>query len=222
MRTDRLLLSTQPMARFDGLVLDTAEPARAAAFWSIALGRSIVRPHRVCAIAADGRVHLDLGSPGAGPEPLLAAGARPLHPPAADARCEFADPEGNRFRTDPHLPYGVFRLVVECPRPRRVARWWAEVIGGRATDDGGSTTVGTLSGFPGSSLRFSPAPPGSGPAHGHFSWHLVTQGREFAALVAAGARMMSRPAEPHGSWLLADPDGNRFRVTDASADRYIG
>lgn len=234
MHSDTLRQATHPMAQFDGLALDTTDPDRAAGFWQVALGgravtgtdkkvrvrpgpgrpaREILRLRAVDLPGGDdgARVHVDLRLPGAEPDQLLAAGARLVRAPGIDPWYVLADPEGNQFCAFPAVddrPPGMFQLVVKCSRPHRLARWWAEVLGGRAVDEGDAAAVIGAPEFPWDYMAFDRVPDAErNPSR--IRWHLVTRDREILALVAAGARVLSRPVGTD-PWLLADPGGNEF------------
>jgi len=107
-----------------------------------------------------------------------------------------------------------FGLVVDSRDPARLARWWAEVLDYRiifeAPDQVGiARDPDTLPG-----MVFVPAGPHR-VGHGRISMDLDAedQAAEVERLVDMGARHLdaSTPVEPDRV-LLADPEGNEFRV----------
>jgi hypothetical protein len=229
MLSETLRQFTHPMAQFDGLALDAADPAGAAAFWRVALGgrlaggrvepgpgrpaREVLRLRAVPVPPADGaRVHVDLRLPGARPDHLLEAGARLIREPGRDPWYVLADPEDNEFCAFPAVdnrPPGMFELVVKCADPHRLARWWAAVIGGRATDEGEAAAVVGAPEFPWDFMVFDPVP-GIDRYRSRMHWHLEIRDRDPEALVEHGASVRAEPSRDRPWWVLADPEGNEF------------
>ncbi|GGQ84710.1 VOC family protein [Couchioplanes azureus] len=236
MLSETLRRATHPMAQFDGLALDAADPARAAAFWQLALGgrsdvdaddrllvspgpgrpaREILRLREAQAPAADdARVHVDLRLAGRAPDHLLAAGGRMIRPPGGDPWYVLADPEGNEFCAFPAVddrPAGMFQLVVKCSDAHGLARWWAHVLGGRAVDEGEAAAVVGAPEFPWDYMVFDPVPEIERYSS-RTRWHLVARDPDLTALRAVGARVLAGPDGSRHEWVLADPGGNEFCV----------
>jgi len=234
MLSDALRRATHPVAQFDGLMLDVADPRQALTFWQIALGgradpdrarvapgpgrpaREILRLRQVSQLSDDdARVHVDLRLAGAAPDQLLAAGARLVRPPGDDPWFVLADPEGNEFCAFPAVddrPAGMFELVVKCRDAHGLARWWAELLGGRATDEGPAAAVVGAPDFPWDFMVFDPVPDIER-FRARFRWHLIARDPHPSALVALGATVLAKPEEIGPWWVLADPGGNEFCVT---------
>lgn len=234
MLSESLRRVTHPMAQFDGLALAVGDPARAAAFWQVALGgradvgdpevkpgpgrpaREILRLREAPAPAADdARVHVDLRLPGDDPGHLLAAGARLVRPPGEDPWYVLADPEGNEFCGFPAVderPPGMFELVVKCTDPNRLAAWWAGVLGGRAVGEGEAAAVVGAPGFPWDYMVFDPVP-GIDRFRSRMHWHVELREPDPGTLIGFGAGVLAEPDDRHAWWVLADPEGNRFCAT---------
>ncbi|MEV4349199.1 VOC family protein [Actinoplanes sp. NPDC049596] len=229
--------ATHPMAQFDGLALDTADPDRSAAFWAVALGgragtdaddRPLVRPgpgrpaREIMRLRATGRpepdggrVHADLRLPGSSPKHLLAAGAQMIRPPGADPWYVLADPEGNEFCAYPAVddrPPGMFQLVIKCTQPRELAHWWADVLGGTVVEEGEAAAVVGAPEFPWDFMVFDPVP-GIERFRSRVRWQVVARDHDLAGLLAAGARVRVDPKGKSRWWVLADPCDNEFCVT---------
>ncbi|WP_143234683.1 VOC family protein [Paractinoplanes atraurantiacus] len=231
MLSETLRQATHPLAQFDGLVLDTADPERAAAFWRGALGgradgltvrpgpgrpaREILRLRETATPPPDdARVHVDLRLAGAAPDHLTAAGARMIRPPGEDPWYVLEDPDGTQFCAFPAVddrPAGMFELVVKCSEPHRLARWWAGVLGGRAVDEVEAAAVVGAPEFPWDFMVFDPVP-GIERYRSRTRWHLEARDRDMTTLLAAGAVMRAEPSRSEPWWTLADPGGNEFCV----------
>ena len=234
MLSETLLRATRPVAQFDGLALQVADPERSAAFWQVALGgrvapdgegqlrvapgpgrppREILRLRQVTAPPRDdARVHVDLRLSGDEPDELLAAGARLVRRPGLDPWFVLADPEGNEFCAFPSVddrPPGMFELVVKCVDPPRMAHFWAAVLGGRAVDEGEAAAVVGAPEFPWDFMVFDPVP-GIDRVRSRVHWHLVARDPDPSALLEAGATVRARPDGARRWWVLADPGGNEF------------
>ncbi|WP_250005530.1 VOC family protein [Actinoplanes sp. M2I2] len=240
MLSDEVRQVTHPMAQFDGLALEVSDPESQAAFWRLALGgrvhgggeepwiapgagrppREILRLDRVDDLALDdAKVHVDVRLDGAEPGELLGAGARLVRRPGADPWFVLADPEGNEFCAFPAAddrPAGMFELVVKCADAHGLARWWAGVLGGRVEEEGEAASVVGAPEFPWDFMVFDPVP-GIDRFRGRVRWHLVGRDRRPDALLEAGATVVAEPGRHHDRWVLADPEGNEFRVTPPGA-----
>ncbi|MEU4691025.1 VOC family protein [Actinoplanes sp. NPDC023714] len=216
----------------EGVSIAAADAARLAAFWGVALGdqarltdhsRAIVRVTAgVPARSERTRVHFGVRLRADGPEDLLEAGGSVTHHPGPDPWYVLADPEGNEFTGWPPAegrPPGVFELVVRCHGPNRLAHWWSRLLGGEVHDEGASSVVTGMTGFPWEFLVFQhEAEPKRAP--NRIRWHvrLTEDGPE--ALLAVGAIVMHRLGGRQSgddSWLMADPEGNEFVAHAARA-----
>ncbi|TFV59626.1 hypothetical protein E4P42_06915 [Mycobacterium sp. PS03-16] len=121
------------------LLVDAADPAGVAAFWSAALGADAQR--RLMRFRAErgskvvkNRVHVDVAVRDVGA--LLALGARELgdHRPGW---VTLADVEGNEFCAFPDgpvpagAPARLFAVCTDSDRPEELAAWWAARVGAR-------------------------------------------------------------------------------------------
>ncbi|GGL94377.1 hypothetical protein GCM10012279_09820 [Micromonospora yangpuensis] len=160
------------------------------------------------------RVHLDLRLAGAGPDVLLAAGARLVREP--DSEIDWwvlADPDGNlfcAFAAREGQPPGPFELVVDAADAAGQAAWWAGVLGGRieASEKGPASVVGGA-GFPWDFLVFDPVPERK-TVKNRMHWDVDLLEPTPAALIRAGATLLREPDTEIGWWILADPEGNEF------------
>jgi hypothetical protein len=233
MYSEELLNVILPPARFHGLSLATPNPARLARFWRIALGgnsgnddaglritpnpsrpaQEILRLRLADTPEPDGaRVHLDLRLAGAGPRPLVTAGASVVRDLGPDPWYVLADPDGNEFCTFPAVdgrPAGIFELVVKCRDAYALAGWWASVIGGVVEEEGPSAAVQGSPDFPWDYFVFDPVPEAK-LVKNRMHWHLILRDRDPSALLMAGAGIVARPTADRNWWVLADPEGNEF------------
>ncbi|MFN2490421.1 MAG: VOC family protein [Actinomycetota bacterium] len=111
-------------------------------------------------------------------------------------------------------------LVIDCSEPRSVARFWADVLGYRVTedDDEGVLIEGDAGGAPG--LYFIHVPePKTVKNRLHIDVNPVDrdQDEEVERIVALGARHVD-VGQGESSWVvLADPEGNEFCVLRSRA-----
>ena len=235
--TEDLARYVLPPAAFDGLSLAAVDAPALARFWAAVLGAPVTetgdgrfridpaagRPDkeivRVGPVRQAGtrqsRVHLDVRLPGADPGHIIAAGGRLLRGPGTDPWYVLADPEGNEFCAFPAVddrPAGIFELVVKCSDAHGLARWWADVIGGKATDEGDAAAVVGAPEFPWDYMVFDPVP-GIERVPGRMRWHLIARDPDPSALIGLGATVLAGPGPSRPWWLLADPGGNEFCVT---------
>ncbi|BBY15127.1 hypothetical protein MLIT_07190 [Mycolicibacterium litorale] len=196
-------------------MVDAADPAAVAAFWSAALGEREQR--RLLRFRAQqgpktvkNRVHLDVGvgADDRAVERLLALGARVLADHLPDW-LTLADVEGNEFCAFPRRPPGsdsparVFAVCTDSDRPEELAAWWAARVGARI-GPGPDQTPRWLHDCPGwgeviwKFVRVDDVRTGPN----RWRWSLTTP---VEALLAAGAARL-----PDGT--LLDPQGNQFSV----------
>ena len=120
------------------------------------------------------------------------------------------------------MPITLAALAVDSPDPRRVARFWAELLGrevvtrAEGVELPGSVTQPTL--------RFIPGDAAAGPDRMHL--HLTSetpehqQAQVWRALDLGGRHLDDGQLPEEGHIVLADPDGNAFCVIEAG-NRYL-
>jgi Glyoxalase-like domain len=215
------------IARLKDVCIDANDPSRLGPFWAAALGLTwhtqaggdgwltgptpqhtiwvnrVPEPRTVKA-----RVHLDIDVEGL--DPLLAAGATVVLPPADDRRWTvMADPEGTEFCAFPHdnpPPQRMRGLEVDCADQRAQARWWAGVFGQPAVDHGDWWTVERPSGAP-FDMDFAEVPEAK-TVKNRLHWDVSVT--DVGALLAAGATLLRAPDDDVRWHVLADPEGNEF------------
>ncbi|MFP5022146.1 VOC family protein [Pseudonocardia phyllosphaerae] len=222
-----------PLISFRGLVLDVIDPVTAAPFWAGTLGLEIgavdargavlhgATPQHTLRLlggaapkTVKNRTHLDVRAPSlepfAGLHRVTEPGALPwtvLQSPEGDEFCVFVSPDV----TSPQLK----DLEVDAVDHHRIATWWAGVFGAEAyADDDGTQVYTYVHGVPGApfeDIDVAPVPePRSAP--NRLRWDVSPVGGAGADdLVARGATVLGRT--PDGT-LLADPEGNGFRLLD--------
>jgi hypothetical protein len=199
----------------EGVSLAAADAARLAAFWQVALGdhpnaMAMVRvTEGVPACSENDRVNLGVRLHPDGPADLLAAGGSVVRYPGPDPWYVLADPEGNQFTGWPAAegwPCGAFELVVRCHGPRRLAHWWARLLGGEVNDEGSASVVTGMPAFPWEFLVFEHAEELKR-APNRMRWHVQLREGDPEWLRAVGAIVLK--SFPDG-WLMADPEGNEF------------
>jgi hypothetical protein len=155
------------------------------------------------------RVHIDIYAETLAE--LEAQGSQVVLPEGDDRRWTvMADPEGGEYcaflRPDPP-EQRMHGLVVDCADPGAQARWWGRVLGVEPTENPGWFT---LEGVPDApfTLDFVPVPEPKS-LKNRVYWDVWAP--DAGALTALGAT--HRAGEADGGWqLLADPEGNEFRV----------
>lgn len=123
----------------------------------------------------------------------------------------MTDVEGGElcvFPTREGKPAGLMEVVVDTADPRRIATWWAEVLGVERHDhDDGYSYLEGIPGAPFESLVFVPVPE---PKTVKNRIHLDVTTSDVQLLVDAGAQVL-RPRDEQIRWtVLADPDGNEL------------
>lgn len=207
-----------------GLLVEAADPAAVATFWSRALGGTTTAlldgsaqvtgpfPERtfypqVHPKSIKNRVHLDTYVQSL--DPLLSLGARvldeyPKRMTMADVEgnefCAFLDPDGPR---DP--PARVFAVCTDSDRPEQLAAWWAGLVGARVGTgaDGTPRWLHESAGWPELIWKFVRVGD-ERVVPNRWRW---TVRADTADLVVAGATV----PEPG---VLLDPQGNEFSVTE--------
>jgi predicted enzyme related to lactoylglutathione lyase len=231
--------------RLLAVAFDAHDPARTARFWAALLDRDVVDDRGGVLLAGTGsqvglelvpsseplarpnRVHLHLTSADAEDQQRTVASAVSLGATHLDVgqrpeegHVVLADPEGNEFCViGPDSTYlaGCGPLgELACDGTRDVGLFWSAALGWPLVwDRDGETAIqspagGTKIGWGGPPV--APHRPGR-----RQRLTLVTDGEDPEAaaqgLVDLGARLL--PPKAEGAVLLADPDGNEFRVVAA-------
>lgn len=231
-----------PTARFKELCLDShsvdgGDPNALSRFWAAAAGLGlsdpgptadwvdVVGPEEGQGISVSPvpepktvkhRVHPDVSVADVGE--LLALGATVVREPDEEVHWTvMADPEGGEFCAMVQPPerladYRIFELVVDSADPEASARWWADVFGVEAENDGRPWWwITGVPGFPSTAVApfwamvFAPVPE---PKTVKNRWHWDVYG-DVDDLVARGASVLWELPR----WTtLADPEGNEFCV----------
>jgi Glyoxalase-like domain len=208
-----------------GLLIEAADPAPVATFWSRALGAEATRlldgsvrvsgPFPELTVypqsrpkAVKNRVHLDAYVRSL--DPLLDLGARVLDE-YLPTRVTLADVEGNEFcafidADEPHDPPArVFAVCTDSDRPEELASWWARLVVAevRNGSDGTPRWLYRSAGWPELIWKFVRVDDERVmPNRWRWTLHADT-----ADLIAAGATVR----EPG---VLLDPQGNEFCVSE--------
>jgi hypothetical protein len=112
------------------------------------------------------------------------------------------------FAPQTDKPAGLMEIVVDTADPKRIAGWWAEVLGAEHTDhDEGYSSVQPVPGAPFDALAFVPVPE---PKAVKNRIHIDVTTADVQLLVDAGARLLRAKDDEIGWSVLADPDGNEF------------
>ncbi|MDX6326765.1 MAG: hypothetical protein QOK15_3119 [Nocardioidaceae bacterium] len=123
------------------------------------------------------------------------------------------DPEGGElcvFRTRPDGPPGLMEICVDTATgesAQEMARWWADVLGGKADDERDYSYVEQIPGAPFEYLVLNPVPE---PKTVKNRIHLDVTTSDLDALVDRGASLLRAADEEVGWNVMADPDGNEF------------
>ncbi len=106
-------------------------------------------------------------------------------------------------------------VVIDARDPKRLARWWAEVLGYRLLSEAGDEVVIGDGAGGGPGLMFAPAGPDRRGGRLHLDLHPDDPDAEVERLLDMGARPVDgathRTGAAGGS-VLADPEGNEFCV----------
>ncbi|ROO84141.1 hypothetical protein EDD29_1658 [Actinocorallia herbida] len=107
-------------------------------------------------------------------------------------------------------------VTVDCAEPRSLARWWADALGGEIVAD---YEVYVAVAGAGGVLSFQKVPaPTPGKNRIHVDFGAADRTAEVARLIALGAVEVGTHTFGDLTWtVLADPDGNRFCVSEESS-----
>lgn len=166
-------------------------------------------------VAVKQRVHLDVHAGSV--DDVLALGATALDVESYRWRV-LRDPEGGElcvFERDEVPAYRLYEVGVDAADPRRIATWWADMLGAEAEHDEqhGWSSV-PVPGAPFESLVFVPVPEPK-TVKNRVHWDVTTP--DVALLTSSGAQLV-RPPDDEIDWtVLADPEGNEFCASTAEA-----
>jgi hypothetical protein len=220
------------IARFKGLCLDAADPARLGRFYAVVLGRtweatdgdgvlSGPTPQHSIWISrvpepriVKNRVHLDIYA--ASLTGLEALGSEVVR--RQRKWTVMADPEGGEycaFLREEVPDERLHGLVVDSADHEAQARWWGEVYGVGVTRNDGWSTLEGVPEMPILTMDFVPVPEPK-TAKNRVHWDVWVP--DVAPLVEAGATVLRQPSAEAGWHVLADPEGNEFcAFADAAA-----
>ena len=213
-------------AAFKDLCVDAVDVSRMARFWGEVLGlepepregpvplRGPSPAHTLWVnpvpepVTVKQRVHLDVHA--ASVEDVLALGATPVDLESFRWRV-LRDPEGGElcvFEREQVPAYRLYEVGVDAADPRRIATWWADMLGAEAEHDeehGWSSIV--VPGAPFECLVFAPVPEPK-TVKNRLHWDVTTP--DVALLTSSGARLLRAPDDDIDWHVLADPEGNEF------------
>lgn len=153
------------------------------------------------------RVHLDVHAPSV--ESLLELGATRAPGYPEERWTVLLDPEGGElcaFVRDEVPAYRTYEVVVDAADPETIARWWADVFGVEAQNEGEPWWwLEDVPGMPFESLVFQPVPEPK-TVKNRIHWDVYG---EVAELMDQGATIDSE--QPRWT-VLQDPEGNEFCV----------
>ena len=223
------------IARWKDLCIDATDAHRMARFWGELLGLEIdlhddgdaalrgATPEETIWINAvpeprtvKQRVHLDVGTGAL--DSILALGATVVLPASESGFHwdQLADPEGgelcafvrDKFPAEP--PAQLVEMIIDtadAESAKRMARWWADVLGGQVVDDdGGYSWIEHVPGLPFDTIDLIPVPEPK-TVKNRIHWDITSD--DVDGLVERGATILGELP----SWqVMADPEGNEFCV----------
>ena len=216
------------LAAYKDLCIDAVDPARLGAFWATVLGlrtdplddgdvvlRGPTPQHAVWVnrvpepVTVKQRVHLDVHADTV--DDVLALGATPEDLDTFRWKV-VRDPEGGElcvFERETVPDYRLYELGVDAADHERIARWWADVLGGTFGTDAedGFSWVEKIPAAPFEGIAFAPVPE-SKTVKNRIHWDVDTDSID--ALVAAGAVVLRGRGNGIEWTVLADPEGNEF------------
>ena len=227
-----------PLATFKDLCIDANDAARLAEFWGTMLGLTVEHQAGGDAVLRGAtpvetiwvntvpepktvkhRAHLDVGARSL--DPIVALGATVILP-AEESGLHWTvcqDPEGGEFcvfhrEEAPAEPVARLKELVintaSSESSRELAAWWAEVLGGRSTDDGrGFWWVEDIPGLPFESFDIVPVPEPKA-VKNRIHWDVTSD--DLSALLAGGASVLAERTDTTPWTVCADPEGNEFCV----------
>ena len=153
------------------------------------------------------RVHLDIRSDAAA---LVEAQGAAVLDATSFPWTLMADPEGGELCAFPLVDHQrpLASVVIDAVDHRRIAQWWADVLGAECVGDPrGFSSVTSIDGAPFDAIDFVPVPEAKTVKN---RIHIDVLTSDLGALIDAGATVL-RPMAPPIRWtVLADPEGNEF------------
>ena len=214
------------IASWKDLCIDAVDPHLLGRFWARTLGRELheredglvhltgaTPHHRIWLnrvpepVTVKQRVHLDVHAgdvadvlaSGATPEDVTSFRWKVLRDPEGGELCVFERAEVPQER--------LYEIVVDAQDTRRMAAWWAEVLGGRLEVGGDGESVEAIPGAPFEFLVFEPVPEAKA-VKNRIHWDVDTD--DVRLLVEHGATVLREPDDAISWTVLADPEGNEF------------
>lgn len=225
--------SPAPLAAYQDLCVDAVDAERLGRFWADVLGLRAERrgdgvvvltgptpQHTVWVnpvpepVTVKQRVHLDVHA--ADVDEVLRAGAEPLDLESFRWKV-VRDPEGGElcvFEREVVPDDRVHGLALDTADPKRIATWWARVLGGAVAcdDDGEWASVEGIAGAPMKCFVFVRVPEAKTVKN---RVHVDVTTSDLDGLVRAGATVLRERDDEIGWTVLADPDGNEFCAFEA-------
>jgi hypothetical protein len=218
-----------PLATYKDLCIDASDAHALARFWSGMLGldarlhddgdaslclgdRALVWVNEVGEPkTVKNRIHLDVRAESV--ESALAAGARVVD--EQPRWTVLADPDGQEFcvfvreapLTDRFYEL-VWDVTGDVDAARRLAQWWATVLGGTVVPEDEWCSVEGIAGAPFESVVFQPVPEDKTTKN---RIHIDVTTDDLPALVAQGAMPLREKGDDGIGWtVMVDPAGNEF------------
>ena len=222
------MAAERPLASFTDLCIDAVDPLVLGRFWADVLGLELeqredgvvrltgLAPHTTVwvnrvpePVSVKQRVHLDVHAAAVGD--VLDRGASPLDVESFDWSV-LRDPEGGElcvFVREQVPEPRLYEVVVDCADPAGLARWWAEVLGGRWSYDAehGWAAIEDIPAAPFDYLVFVPVPEPK-TVKNRIHWDVDVP--DVRLLTDRGARVLRGPDDEISWTVLADPEGNEF------------
>jgi hypothetical protein len=217
------------LARFKDLCIDATDARVLAPFWGSVVGLQVAYQDSGDAVLTGAvpeqtiwvnevpeprtvkhRVHIDVHAGSV--EEVEKLGGRRLSAEGEFPWTVMADPEGGEFCVfvREEVPdYRLYELGVDCADQAPIARWWADVFGGRFVEDDGFASVDQIPGAPFDNIAFAPVPEPK-TVKNRIHWDVTAESVQ--PLLDAGAGLFRAHDDEIGWDVLVDPDGNEFCV----------
>jgi hypothetical protein len=115
------------------------------------------------------------------------------------------------------MDLAVVNATMNTERPRDLAQWWAEALGGEITSDWGEYVMVGIGSGTGLAFQYVE---GTKPGRMHLDLKAGDIDKEVGRLIDAGASHVADHEAPGGAFrwtVLTDPDGNEFCVSGTGA-----
>ena len=217
-----------PLATYKDLCIDANDARRLGGFWAEVLGLELrltdggparltgpTPAHTVWVnsvpepVTVKQRVHLDVHGGSVGD--VIALGATPLDVESFRWKV-LRDPEGGElcvFERTEVPDYRLYEIGVDSAHPRRIAAWWADVLGAdlKHDEDGAYSWIEQIPGAPFDNIGFAAVPE---PKTVKNRIHIDVTSDDVPALVDRGATVLRERDDEIGWTVMADPEGNEF------------